>query len=212
MFGQRHTLTHNTLAAPEMGASPIAAAAAAVAAAAVSAVPPPLIDGMSRHDAAVLIALCDAVDDVGAMVATLRVPDVDPNVRAPASIGGFTALHVAALRGTSDVILYLVAAGAMMDARDAMGNTPLATAVLSGSPERVVALLRCGAAAALPLEEGEGPAALDLAIDMLAEDASSDRVRVAGALLDYLAAASVASVASVASFSEADLHCSDTIL
>ncbi len=172
-----------------MGVSPIAAAVARSAAAAASAVPAPPPhalphDALSWRDATVLRALCSAVNDVVAMVATLRLPDVDPNIRAPASVGGFTALHVAASCGDADVILYLVAAGARLDARDAMGHTPLATAVLAGGPERVVALLRCGAATALLASEA--PAALELALDMLAEDMCTQRVRVAGALLDHM--------------------------
>lgn len=167
-------------------------------------------DVMSWHDATVLRALCSAVNDVAAMVATLRVPDVDPNVRAPISVGGYTALHVAASCGDADAILYLVAAGARLETRDAMGHTPLATAVLAGGPDRVVALLRCGAAA--PPLAGAGREALDIAIDMLVDDACTDRVRVAGALLDHLCVVPIASRRRDGTAGDDHLiHCAETL-
>ena len=76
-------------------------------------------------DTAVLAAVLR--DDAISMQALLDA-GVDLNVRGD---GGFTPLHLAAQQGSSAVAELLVARGAMVDAEDDYGKTPLAVAVLN---------------------------------------------------------------------------------
>jgi ankyrin repeat protein len=80
---------------------------------------------------------------------------------------GSTALHVAAWRARPDTLRLLIARGAPLEARDAMGRTPLALAVRAcvdsywtdrRSPDSVAALLMAGASARdVPFPSGYAP-------------------------------------------------------
>ena len=63
------------------------------------------------------------------------------------TVGGFgdTPLHVAAVRGDTDIVNLLVATGADPNAKGEHGYTPLHEAAAQGHPATVDALLKLGA-------------------------------------------------------------------
>lgn len=71
-----------------------------------------------------------------------------------------TALHTAAKEGHSGVVRVLLAAGAPLEARDDMGQTPLAVAAFFGRAEALDALLEAGARTDVTDTNGDTPAKL----------------------------------------------------
>jgi len=76
-------------------------------------------------------------------------------LRAADALGG-TALHEAAREGHADVVRWLAAAGADLEARTRGGRTPLAEAVVYGRLDAARALLEAGADAAAAAAPGDG--------------------------------------------------------
>jgi ankyrin repeat protein len=73
--------------------------------------------------------------------------------------GGFTSLHMAAMMGNTDVVLFLLERRARVDARDDMGATALHWAARYGRTATAAALLECGQARAGALDDlGKSPA------------------------------------------------------
>lgn len=72
---------------------------------------------------------------------------------------GQTALHIAAMRGYSDIVeLILQHPEADVEVLDKDGDTPIVFAVASGTPECLKALIKKGANVNARLKEGMGPA------------------------------------------------------
>lgn len=85
---------------------------------------------------------------------------VDINARDPKQ--GWTALHLAARDGHSDIVRFLLENGAEVDARDIFGNTPLGKAVMNykGNNEVIHLLLAHGADKKIGNNEGVSPMSL----------------------------------------------------
>lgn len=71
--------------------------------------------------------------------AALLSNGADPNLAQP---GGRSPLHVAALRGSRDLVEFLIRKGAAVDARDVDGRTPRELAESAGQPQVVTMLER----------------------------------------------------------------------
>ena len=75
----------------------------------------------------------------------LALPAVAQIPPSAAELAAYRGLHAAAAKGDSNEIERLVRAGAVIDARDGHGRTPLHVAVFMSKPEAARALMRLGA-------------------------------------------------------------------
>lgn len=79
-------------------------------------------------------------------------------MEAPLPANRFRALHFAVIRGESEIVKELIAAGAQVDAPDITAYTPLHYAALYVNQEVAQTLLEAGAAADARNDQGETPA------------------------------------------------------
>ncbi|XP_070304723.1 caskin-2-like [Salvelinus sp. IW2-2015] len=70
---------------------------------------------------------------------------------------GFSALHHAALTGTTELLSLLLEAQATVDIKDTNGMRPLHYAAWQGKADSVLLLLRAGASVNTPSQDGQIP-------------------------------------------------------
>jgi len=116
-----------------------------------------------RGESALLWAVIHHRADVAQ---ALILAGVDPSPRttgkraAGIGVGGVTPLHIAASNGDVESIEVLVRGRAVVDAHDALGNTPLVLGAMRGDLKVVQALIDAGAD---PNSSGAGYTALHMA-------------------------------------------------
>lgn len=101
----------------------------------------------------------------GAPLSDLQIAVADGNSAQAAALlraeapesPALTSLHIAAFEGTSSMVDELIAAGAELDAVNALGDTPALIATAAGNCDALAALLRHGANANAVNKEGATP-------------------------------------------------------
>jgi ankyrin repeat protein len=106
-------------------------------------------------------ALVNAAID-GRTAEAIHLLDAGANPRT-ADNGGWTALHFAARQHNAALVRALLAHGALLDAQDAHGNTPLFRAVFNAAGRAEVVQLLVEAGADKELKNRAGTSAGDLA-------------------------------------------------
>ncbi|XP_072017057.1 uncharacterized protein [Amphiura filiformis] len=75
----------------------------------------------------------------------IRQVKSDPNIIHSVDIHGATLMHVAAKKGRTDILEYLIDDGAIIDVKDVNDNTPSHWAIYGNQPEALRILLDAGA-------------------------------------------------------------------
>ena len=101
--------------------------------------------------------------EAGALCAVLVKGGAFADALSSASVGGATALHLAAYTDNVECVEGLAEAGANLEALDKAGFRPLHSAASAGHPNSVAALLRAGAKPENPARRAGGGTALELA-------------------------------------------------